>query len=224
MRDKRYHQKEKYIKLILLIVLFAIGFIIYVLYTTSYHSNAIQTSNNTYEVIEGYETNTIVTESVKEVTVSKNQIIEHDKNKKDKNNVQFKEELKPTSVPTQEPKSLYTDEDIYVLSHVIYGEAGGYSKELQIGVGSVVLNRVKSKKYPNTIKDVVFQKGQYACTWDGNYDREPDKQAVDVAIYLLENGSQFPEYVVFQSEFLQGDRVYKQIENTYFCYYAEDVK
>lgn len=118
----------------------------------------------------------------------------------------------------------YTDEDLYVLSHVIYGEASGGSKELQIGVGSVVLNRVKYDKYPNTIKDVVFQKGQYACTWDGNYNKEPDQQAIDVAIYLLENGSQYPEYVIFQAQFKQGDRTYKQIGNTYFCYWNKDVK
>lgn len=112
----------------------------------------------------------------------------------------------------------YTDEELYILSHVIYGEAGGYSRELQIGVGSVVLNRVKHENYPNTIKEVVFQKRQYACTWDGNYDREPDQQAIDVAIYLLENGSQFPEHVIYQAGFKQGKGVYKQIGNTYFCY------
>lgn len=130
--------------------------------------------------------------------------------------------LMPTSTLTPTPivenRKSYTDEELYILSHLIYGEAGGYSRELQIGVGSVVLNRVKSKRYPNTIKDVVFQKGQYACTWDGNYDRKPDQQAIEVAIYLLENGSQFPEYVIYQAEFLQGSGVYKKIGNTYFCY------
>ena len=133
---------------------------------------------------------------------------------------------KPTITPTPIVNDIksYTDEELHILSHVIYGEAGGYSRELQIGVGSVVLNRVKHERYPNTIKDVVFQSGQYACTWDGNYDREPDQQAIDVAIYLLENGSQFPEYVLYQSEFLQGDRVYRKIGNTYFCYYRKDVK
>lgn len=118
----------------------------------------------------------------------------------------------------------YTEEDLYVLSHVINGEACGYSWEHQIGVGSVVLNRVKDERFPNTIKEVVFQKGQYACTWDGNYDREPEEQAVEAAKYLLENGSQMPEYTIFQSEFLQGDSVYTKIGNTYFCYWKEDVK
>lgn len=118
----------------------------------------------------------------------------------------------------------YTDEDLYVLSHVIYAEAGNCSREMQIGVGSVVLNRVKDERFPNTIKDVVFQKGQYACTWDGNYEKEPNQESIDIAIELLENGSQYPDYVIWQASFKQGDSIYKQVENIYFCYWNEDAK
>ena len=118
----------------------------------------------------------------------------------------------------------YSQQDLYVLSHIIHAESSGQSWDFQVAVGSVVLNRVKSKKFPNTIKGVVFQKGQYASTWDGNYNKTPNKQSKRVAKYLLENGSQLPRYVIFQSEFLQGDRVYKKMGNTYFCYYAKDVR
>lgn len=230
MRGRKYNKEEKYIWLTLWLILLAIGFVIYVLYNASYTSDVTQINNSIYEVIEDSNDNIVITESIKEETVTETQITKYDKDKKDKENVQLKEEMQPTltqipiPTPTKEPERPYTDEDLYILSHVIYGEAGGYSRELQIGVGSVVLNRVKSEKYPNTIKDVVFQKGQYACTWDGNYDREPDKQAVDVATYLLENGSQFPEYILYQAEFVQADAIYKKIGNTYFCYWKEDVK
>ena len=117
----------------------------------------------------------------------------------------------------------YTEEELYVMSHVIMGEAESGSWEEKIGVGSVVLNRVKDERFPNTIKDVVFQEGQYACTWDGNYDKEPNQESVDVAKYVLEHGSQLPNYVIFQSQFAQGDSIYKQVGNTYFCYYGKDV-
>lgn len=85
------------------------------------------------------------------------------------------------------------------------------SWEQQIYTGSVVLNRVNSNRYPDSIKDVVFDKGQYACTWDGNYDKEPSERSIEVAKYLLENGSQIPYYVLYQAEFKQGDEVWKQI-------------
>lgn len=129
---------------------------------------------------------------------------------------------KPTQKPTSKPKvkttKSYSDEDLTILTRVIYGEASGQSWDFQVAVGSVVLNRVKSNKFPNTIKGVVFQRGQYACTWDGNYNKTPNEQAKKVARYLLENGSQLPSYVLFQAEFLQGRGVYKKMGNTYFCY------
>lgn len=112
----------------------------------------------------------------------------------------------------------YSEDDLYVLSHVIYAEAGGGSRDEMIGAGSVVLNRVNHKDYPNTIQEVVFAKGQYACTWDGNYEKIPSKTAVEIAEYLLQNGSQFPANVVYQAEFLQGRGVYAKEGRTYFCY------
>lgn len=123
---------------------------------------------------------------------------------------------KVTTICT-EVRGTYNDNDLYVLSHVIYGESSGCSDDMQLSVGSVVLNRVSSDEFPDSIYGVVFQEGQYACTWDGNYDKTPDRQAIANAQYLLEHGSILPEYVLYQAEFIQGD-IYKQIGNVYFCY------
>ena len=108
-------------------------------------------------------------------------------------------------------------DDLYVLAHVICGEAQSCSRELQIAVGSVVLNRVAHPSYPDTVEGVVFQKRQYACTWDGNYYRTPTSTNWEVAEYLLREGSQLPDDVVFQAQFKQGSYVYAKIENEYFC-------
>lgn len=117
---------------------------------------------------------------------------------------------------------LVADYDSYeadreILAHLLCGECQGGSRELQEAVGSVVLNRVASDDFPNTIEEVVFQKGQYACTWDGNYDRTPTERNWEVAEYLLQNGSQIPENVVFQAQFKQG-KVWKKIDSEIFCY------
>lgn len=109
------------------------------------------------------------------------------------------------------------EDDLNVLAHLLCGECQGGSRELQEAVGSVVLNRVASDDFPDTIPDVVFQRGQYACTWDGNYDRTPTERNWEVARYLLENGSQIPENVVFQAGFKQG-KVWKKIGGEIFCY------
>lgn len=157
-------------------------------------------------------------ESDKEIIIT-----EESKNEFTTEKVKTKQELVKVKNQnkTIKQKEKYTDEELYIMSHLIYGEAGNCSDELQIAVGSVVLNRVKSKYFPNTIKEVVFQKGQYACTWDGNYDKSPDEQAINNSKYLLESGSQLPAACIFQAEFIQGDGVYKTIGNTYICYKGE---
>lgn len=114
--------------------------------------------------------------------------------------------------------SSYTDEDLEILTRVLTGECHTYSDQEQRLVGSVVLNRVKSPYYPNTIKGVVFQKGQYACTWDGNYYRKPTERNRANAKWLLENGSILPENVVYQSGGRQGSGVYLKTAYHYFCY------
>lgn len=112
----------------------------------------------------------------------------------------------------------YSDEDLYVLEHVIAGECNDCSWDMKISVGSVVLNRVADERFPDTIAEVVFQEGQYACTWDGNYYKEPTEETKKAAKYLLENGTQIDESVVWQAEFVQGNGVYDQISSMYFCY------
>jgi hypothetical protein len=111
--------------------------------------------------------------------------------------------------------------DLYILAHLINGEAGGATYVCDTTcyyVGSVVLNRVASDMFPDTIADVAFQSGQYACTWDGNYDKPMLERSWLIAEDLLENGSVLPEGVVWQAGFTQGSNVYDVIDGVYFCY------
>ena len=112
----------------------------------------------------------------------------------------------------------YTEEDLYVLAHVLAGECQNCPDMEQLYVGSVVLNRRAHPSFPKTIKGVVFQKGQYACTWDGNYNREPTERNWENARKLLEEGSILPGHVIFQSGFRQGKGVYLKTEYHYYCY------
>ena len=131
--------------------------------------------------------------------------------------INYKYNSKSTSSGSVEIEN--TDENLYVLSHIINAEAGGESDECQLAVGSVVLNRVNSKYFPDTIYDVVFEPGQYSPTWEGTYYNTPSQRAINNAKYLLENGSQLPSNVLFQAGFEQGSGVYKIIDGEYFCYY-----
>lgn len=116
------------------------------------------------------------------------------------------------------PSKQYTDDELYIMAHVLAGECQTYPVLEQLYVGSVVLNRVDDSRYPNTIEGVVFQRGQYACTWDGNYYREPTEANWRNARWLLENGSILPGNVVYQAGKIQGKGVYLQTEYHYYCY------
>ena len=123
----------------------------------------------------------------------------------------------------QEPAQTYSDEDLYVLSHIISAESGNCSEDMMISVGSVVLNRVADDRFPDTIYEVVFQEGQYSPTWNGAYYAEPTEAACEVAKTLLEEGSAIDSSVVWQAEFPQGEGIYDTIDSPwgttmYFCY------
>ena len=56
------------------------------------------------------------------------------------------------------PTSSYSDADVALLARLIYGEARGESYVGQVAVGAVVLNRIKSSSFPNTMSGVIYQK------------------------------------------------------------------
>lgn len=119
----------------------------------------------------------------------------------------------------------YTSADLDMLARLINAEAGSswISDEWQQHVGMVVLNRVKSDKFPNTIKDVIYAKGQYACVKNGSFKKAAPQRAIDNAKAVLEGKCEVPSDVVWQAEFKQGKGVYKKFYNeytgnyTYFC-------
>lgn len=114
-------------------------------------------------------------------------------------------------------ETLLDQSKVYMLAHLIGGEAGAdwCTDELQLMVGSVVLNRMASDKFPNTMEEVIFQQGQYSVTWNGAYYNEPTERTVANAKYLLLNGPTIPSDVLFQANFPQK-RTYKVVQGVYF--------
>ncbi len=60
-----------------------------------------------------------------------------------------------------------SNSDLYLLSCCVYGEARGESYTGKVAVAAVVLNRVKSSKFPNSISGVIYQQGAFTCVSDG---------------------------------------------------------
>jgi len=115
-----------------------------------------------------------------------------------------------------------TEDDIYLLACTIFYEEGEPvtpEDELRCYLcGSVIINRMKSPEFPDTVGGVISQEGQYDCIdrvrnegYYGDIDWE-------IAEELLTYGTTIPENVVFQAQFTQGSGIYEHIGNQYFCY------
>lgn len=119
-----------------------------------------------------------------------------------------------------------TFDDLYLLSKIVETEAGSswLTEEHRQMVASVVVNRVKSPEFPNTLYEVVYQRGQYAAARTSRFENLiPSEKTVRSAMAILKDGSIAPPNVVFQAEFVQGKGTYKKITDnilgtTYFCY------
>ena len=71
--------------------------------------------------------------------------------------------------------------DVYLLAQCIYSESRGEPYKGQVAVGAVVLNRVKSSSFPNSISGVVYQRGAFSAVDDGQINLRPDDSALKAA-------------------------------------------
>ena len=132
--------------------------------------------------------------------------------------------------PLTEPRKVisdYTESDVDLLARLIMAEMGSdwVPDQLPLAVGSVVLNRIESDLFPDTLYDVIYQTEpvlQYAPVANGHINNTPTERIYNVARFLLENGSVLPANVLYQSESIQGGIYFQYTDSvlqttTYFC-------
>ena len=71
--------------------------------------------------------------------------------------------------------------NVNLLARLIYGEARGEPYTGQVAVGAVVMNRVKSSSFPNSISGVIYQSGAFDAVKDGQINLTPDSTAKKAA-------------------------------------------
>lgn len=74
-----------------------------------------------------------------------------------------------------------SNNDLYLLAKCVYAEARGESYVGQVAVAAVILNRVESEKFPNTIAGVIYQPYAFTAVSDGQINLEPDQTAYNAA-------------------------------------------
>ncbi len=77
--------------------------------------------------------------------------------------------------------SSYTSSDLYLMAKAIYAEGRGESYTGQVAIGAVIMNRVRSSSFPNTVAGVIYQKGAFTAVADGQINLEPNQTAYDAA-------------------------------------------
>ena len=71
--------------------------------------------------------------------------------------------------------------DLNLLARVVHGEARGEPYKGKVAVAAVVLNRVESSSFPNTIAGVVYQSGAFSAVSDGQINLTPDSESIRAA-------------------------------------------
>ncbi len=71
--------------------------------------------------------------------------------------------------------------DLNLLARIIHGEARGEPYVGQVAVGAVVLNRVRSSSFPNTIAGVIYQSGAFDAVSDGQVNLAPNQSCINAA-------------------------------------------
>ena len=74
-----------------------------------------------------------------------------------------------------------TNEELLLLSKLVTGEARGESYKGQVAVAAVVINRVKDPRFPDTIRDVIYQKNAFSVVKDGSINMQPTESAYTAA-------------------------------------------
>lgn len=123
----------------------------------------------------------------------------------------------PPAEPEPEPRyEEITAEERELLARVVYAESNTEALEGQIAVAQVVLNRVRSESFPDTVSEVIYQERQFSTApilgrvtpTENNYE------AVDLAFEL----EVVPYDVLYFSRGAENDRVWGRIGAHVFCY------
>lgn len=132
----------------------------------------------------------------------------------------------------------YSDEDIRILTTTVFHEAGHTTEQLRQYVAQVVLNRVEDSRFPDTVKGVIAQPGQYSTKYatveaanaiqatdskNGTYYYGICEDSVKAAMM---GQVEMPSNVLYQANFSQGKGVWKSVyfnsgwyaSTSYFCY------
>lgn len=110
-------------------------------------------------------------------------------------------------VEANKRKTNLTDEEIRLLEKVVSAEARGESFEAQYDVACVVLNRLESGSFPNSLEAVIRERGQFSCVANGAINYAPITESVKLAVAsALDNNTLSDDVLWFRSGYYHSYR------------------
>lgn len=106
----------------------------------------------------------------------------------------------PDTIVSPISSSNYSEEDLYWLSRLVHAEAEAEPFEGKLAVANCIINRKKSKDFPNTIQGVIFDTNwgvQYTPTANGRIYNNPSKESVKAARMALEGNNNIGKSMYF---------------------------
>ncbi len=123
--------------------------------------------------------------------------------------------------PAEVRKTNFTSEDVLWLARIINAETRGGSLDKKIAVANVVLNRVASPRFPNSIYEVIYQRGQFPPAYKSGFaTSEPTELSVIAAKRALMGVFTAKNCLFFNNRPFtsKSDSFYKLIEGDYFYF------
>ena len=75
----------------------------------------------------------------------------------------------------------YTNDELMLLARVIYAEAAGEPYTGKVAIGAVVLNRVRSPLFPDTVAGVIYEPWQFSCVGNWMFNSYPNEESIRAA-------------------------------------------
>lgn len=127
-------------------------------------------------------------------------------------------EQKEIPVFTSDSFETITLEEFDMISQVIMAEAEGEEWEVQWYIACVIINRVESDLFPDSVEEVIFEEKQFSCIWDGRYDRvAPNDSCMEALQYALDTERIPADIYYFTSNgYLPNTEPYMQVGDMYF--------
>jgi N-acetylmuramoyl-L-alanine amidase len=128
-------------------------------------------NTNTHTAVQAISQNIVA--SAQEMTDVSQQVIADNIAKKEEEERLAKEkaEQEAQEKAEREAREAYVRANQELMASIIYCEAGNQPYEGQVAVGAVVMNRIKSSSYPDTMEEVIYQSGQFSPAMSGWLDR-----------------------------------------------------